>query len=439
MKEEDQLELLLKKFKISPTTEIWAEPQNSSIKGLPDQGFKIHISATVLNCTKILEKIAPLLLKDQVYFKVIRNIALLEQLNSGIISYFQIGKFMTIYPPTPDIAFELATRLDELTCEFDSIIIPSDLQFGDNSNIFIRYGLFSSSKEKLKDRDNIEHDDKRDGNPIPNWIQYNPFKDIRTSIKDILKEKKIVITKVLRQRGKGGVYEALRMPNNPREIASKIILKEGRYLGEISDQGICGFVLIENESRALRMLQGESFAPKVIDNFSTTKNKFLVMEKLDGISLSRFINKSSSISLDICESVTTKIAKILQKCHNRGIYICDLSPDNIIIGNCIYIVDWELSVFEDSLVPPRLNFGKRGFFIPSYEQNVSTETLIERDVFAFSRIMYSLLNPIWYRSILTSKNRNAFDFISIPKIKNQKHEETFIKYFGNINTHYILN
>ena len=427
---EDILEKELSQLNILPISSVWASPLKK--KTLPGQGFKIHISATILNCVEILKKTAPYLLADRIHFKVIRNKQLLMELNSGMQYYSQIGKFMTIYPTNPSDAFELAKKMDEITCEFQSISIPGDLRFSKNSNVFIRYGVINS--KFLRDGKGKLHDDKRNQIPIPHWVEDNPFKEIKPPLTKILEEKRIIITKVLRQRGKGGVYESLQLPSSPKEKTLEVILKEGRRLGEVDEKGICGLSFIKNESKALKILEKQTFTPRLLDEFSVENGHILVLEKCEGASLSKIITRSPG--RDTCQSIVFGLSKIIQKCHRMGIYIYDLSPDNIILGRDMFVVDWEMAVFNGSTIPPKGNMGKKGFFVPSYEEKFDEEKLVERDVFAFSRIMYALLNPSWYGDVISSTNRNAFDFLSLPRMTDKKSEQLFLDYFGKITTYY---
>lgn len=194
----------------------WAYP-NYSIEGnLLDQGFKLHISVTILNAEQIFDLAVPFLLKNKNLFKVIGTFFLLRKLNDGQLGFTQVGKFITIYPSSTEKAVQLAHQLDKILSGFEAPFIPSDKQLHPNSIIYYRYGKFKKDKDQkgpdmliLPNGQQIE--DNRDPRyPIPKGMvdPFNPVDDDSKNSKNLLAERFIVL-KVLRQVAKGGVYLAL--------------------------------------------------------------------------------------------------------------------------------------------------------------------------------------------------------------------------------------
>src|SRR6266571_3750541 len=82
----------------------------------PSSGWKLHVSATILNAPLVLHRIAPLLIARAASFKAPRSLVEVGKLNSGLnYRYSQIGKVITVYPRDDDEAVFLAKRLHELT------------------------------------------------------------------------------------------------------------------------------------------------------------------------------------------------------------------------------------------------------------------------------------------------------------------------------------
>src|SRR5258708_30938810 len=100
--------------KYLPVTEddsIWRYSRTSS-EGDPDQGWKLHVSATILNAPRILERIAPFLIKAAVQFKAARSLDDVLRLNSGFRhTYTQVGKIITVYPRNDEEAVYLTLTL----------------------------------------------------------------------------------------------------------------------------------------------------------------------------------------------------------------------------------------------------------------------------------------------------------------------------------------
>src|SRR5262245_33764833 len=65
----------------------------------PEQGWKLHLSATILTANAILERVAPFLQSRAVLFKAPASLQELDRINSGLYyGYSQVGKFITVYP-----------------------------------------------------------------------------------------------------------------------------------------------------------------------------------------------------------------------------------------------------------------------------------------------------------------------------------------------------
>src|SRR3712207_5512477 len=65
------------------------------------QGWKLHLSASVVSALPLVERALPLLRSEEASFKVAASLQRLHALNVGLGGYSQIGKFITIYPNDP--------------------------------------------------------------------------------------------------------------------------------------------------------------------------------------------------------------------------------------------------------------------------------------------------------------------------------------------------
>ena len=171
----------------APRDSIWRYRFGAN-RRLPESGWKLHISATILNAPGLLKRIAPFLIDCRVQFKAARTLSDVSRLNSGLYhSYSQIGKVITVYPQSEAQAIYLAEQLHKLTRRFTAPAVPFDLRFAEASNVYYRFGAFRQVA--------IEHPDggrtlairtpsgdlvpdERD-NPKPVWVR-NPFDELRS-------------------------------------------------------------------------------------------------------------------------------------------------------------------------------------------------------------------------------------------------------------------
>src|SRR5215207_8606861 len=183
----------------------------------PEQGWKLHVSATVLTAGRVLEAAAPLLAARGVLYKAPASLVELEKLNSGIFyGYSQVGKFLTVYPRTDEEAVLLAAELDRATRGVDAPSVPFDLKYRAGGCVHYRYGAFSALDfegengervRAVRDPEGNLVPDVRDGAAHPDWVA-DPFPAGRKRRAPRPKTTPLRTTvrafRALTQRGRGG-------------------------------------------------------------------------------------------------------------------------------------------------------------------------------------------------------------------------------------------
>src|SRR5690349_16724108 len=90
------------------------------------QGWKLHVSATMISAPTVLKRCLPILIKAQVQFKFAstsKQIMLLNDLHSP---RGQSGKFLTVYPESDTSLRHLASALHRATAGLQGPRILSD-------------------------------------------------------------------------------------------------------------------------------------------------------------------------------------------------------------------------------------------------------------------------------------------------------------------------
>ncbi len=256
----------------------------------PEQGWKLHITATILTANSILTRIGPMLRRRRVLFKAPRTLLELSNINSGFYSEFsQVGKFITVYPRDSEEAAFLAAKLDQMVPSFSGPAVPYDIQLHLNSSIYYRYGAFNRLDIKHRNgtksaairngKGRLIPDLRAPGFAKPKWLD-DPFSHLKV-IKKSRPESNPLKTTILAyeaisQRGKGGVYRALDVSANP---IRRCILKEGRKNGETGWDGRDGCWRVKHEGQVLSSLTASSVpVPKIYTRFKVEQNYYLVME-----------------------------------------------------------------------------------------------------------------------------------------------------------------
>lgn len=316
-------------------------------KADPNQGWKIHISATLLIAANTLRIVAPFLQSLDLAYKAPVTLDQLRKINSGIwYGYSQVGKFITVYSRDATKLENICKKLHLLTRSIGKgPKVPFDLKFSAEGNIYYRYGSFrdhlkdgklvsvivSPSGEQFVDKRHVKAS-------VPSWSA-NPFQQTHEP-RPVLPCRYIVF-RTVSQRGKGGVYEALDMADGARQC----IIKEGRLNGETHWDGRDGLCRIRNEGDILKSLaKSKCNVPAIYDRFERNGNVYLVMEKIRGISLENLLMHHrgalrSATLIYICQ----ELCKLLAKIHRQGFIWRDCTPANLLIERSgrLFAIDFE--------------------------------------------------------------------------------------------------
>src|SRR5437868_10205448 len=108
-------ELCQRYLPVSSEKSIWRYSRLRT-SGDAEQGWKLHISATIITAPAVLEIVAAFLGDHGAYFKAPISLQELKKINSGVYyDYAQIGKFITVYPQDDRQAVYFAEHLHRLT------------------------------------------------------------------------------------------------------------------------------------------------------------------------------------------------------------------------------------------------------------------------------------------------------------------------------------
>ncbi|WP_251523242.1 protein kinase domain-containing protein [Robertmurraya korlensis] len=389
------------------TDTIWLYPKDIRFDYLPSQGFKLHISATIINCIDIAKIVLPYFHEYNIPYKIISSIEELLMLNRGLYGYSQIGKFITVYPEEPEMAINLSTILDQRTKVFSGPKIPSDKPCFPQSLIFYRYGEIRGNEENRKIPNNhlvmpngsLVEDTRSSGLAVPDWV-INPFEKYEENSIDQL-PKNYVVIEVLRKRGKGGVYRVIDLSTDDKKVK---ILKEGLFQGEVEVTGTDARTRLQWEVKLLdKLSKSSNIFPQVYETFYMNDNFYVVMEDKGHKSLKQLVKENKNFEIKDILNLMITITEQLVKLHADGIILRDLSLDNIVLndkGEC-FIIDLEFA-YKKTEGPPLIAVGTPGFCpkrIYSLKQTVVPPDL-SHDIYAIGAMIHILIMPSKYMEFL---------------------------------------
>jgi hypothetical protein len=342
----------------------------------PVQGWKIHVSATIVSAADVFARAYPVLRESRALFKVPCRLEQLMSLNSGLPDFSQVGKFITVYPESESEAVHLARQLHVATRGLTGAKIPFDVRYRRHSLVFYRYGSFSRGRNggqgAIFDRAGRVHRDIRDrAHAVPTWLR-DPFNKWRAKPRRFTNSTgpDLLPYKALSQRGKGGVYQAVDLSVSPARL---VIIKEGRRHGETDWLGHDGFARIQHEARVLRCLRRQGLpVPRIIREFSRRGNRYLMLERVPGRALlPKKREQPREHSWRRAIQLFEKLAPLLEAIHSAGYVWRDCKPDHIFLSRGkVWLIDFEGScrICETEVLP----WGSH-YYLPPIYRNESAQ------------------------------------------------------------------
>lgn len=333
-------ELCSRYLPIAPADSVW---RYSRVRGPldPEQGWKLHVSATVLTANEVLKRVGPILQSRAVLFKGPASLQELNRLNCGLFyGYTQVGKCLTVYPRTDEEATSLAETLYELTRGVHAPSVPFDLRYRKDGCVYYRYGAFThqqiqngdgTSTLALRAPDGRLVPDSRESlGGKPDWVS-DPFARINQGLPPATPLKSTYrVFRALTQRGKGGVYQAVDLSARPPRLC---IVKEGRRHGEPGWDGRDGHWRVKNEGKNLRALRAAGVeVPHVYSSFEAGGHFYLVTEFVEGVSLQELLSRRERrLPVRRALELAQQVCQLLARIHKAGWVWRDCKPANLLV------------------------------------------------------------------------------------------------------------
>jgi hypothetical protein len=389
---------------LAATGSIWRFSRGA----LPDdaeQGWKLHLSATVLTAGRVLAAVGPALGRRNVLFKAPATLLELNKINSGIhYGYSQVGKFLTVYPRTEEEAVLLARRLHGLTCGFAAPAVPFDQRFRPDSCVHYRYGSFKLLEIKNPDgtrtlamrgeRGELIPDRRDSGAAGPSWVS-DPFAPKRPSNGPVVTPLKtrFRVFAALSQRGKGGVYRAVDIGVTPPRLC---IVKEGRRHGEVWWDGRDGYARARHEWRVLSELRAAGVnVPRPYKSFRAEKNFYVAVEYVEGVDFDDWLTRRKK-RLPVAHALRygVRLAELMAEIHAAGWVWRDCKPRNLILTRAgeLMPLDFEGACRVDR--PDPSPWSTRSYAPPECLRKFAGESRLPEDLYALGAMLYLLLSGV---------------------------------------------
>lgn len=380
---------------------MWAHvrPENGEC---PQQGWKLHVSATPASAQDVLARSLPVLLAGRSTFKFAATRDHVAAMNARNTSRGHSGKFITVYPVDDDEAVRLAAELHVATAGLPGPRILSDRPYGPGSLVHYRYGAFVEVRRitndgfyawVILDPDGKPVEDRRGAAYTPPSWAVCPFpQDVpptdgqngadgageadnarKSAVQNGAGNRKSVrigsrftVHEAIRHTNKGGVYRA-----TDTETGEAIVIKEGRPHVDVDAKGRDTRDRLRTEARVLEAVETLGIAPRPVALFAQAGHLFLAQEMIPGTSLRQWIadvigDAGWGPHVAPVLEMGGRLAALLAKAHDAGLIVRDFNPSNIMVrpDGAPVMIDLELALTADDTDPEGMRVGTPGYSAP---------------------------------------------------------------------------
>src|SRR6266536_2334245 len=339
---------------------------------LPDQGWKLHLSATVTSADPVLERALGVLLPQRAAFKFARTHALVATLTSGRYQREGAGKFMTVYPADLDQFRVLAELLHQATAGLEGPVVLSDRPYAPGSLVHYRYGAFAAIRAldndgeyraMLRAPDGSLVEDQRQAwfSPPPWAPPAFPEPEVArggagtaaapvaeaAEPAPVLLNGRFLVREAIRHANKGGVFRGTDL-GGAGDGAPVVIKQARRHVGVAGD-GWDHQTGLRQEAALLDRLRPLGLVPRRLDLFEQGGDLFLVEELVEGVQLRQRTAEMAPGGTvpqwpDLA-ALAWRLVDLVDAVHAAGIVLRDLTPTNVMVGpdGAPYLVDLELA------------------------------------------------------------------------------------------------
>lgn len=370
----------------------------------PDQGWKLHVSATTITAEEVLHRALHVLLDETACFKVATSCKALSELNGGMGAASQVGKFITVYPNSDEQAVRLAAALDAATHGLRGPRIPSDRPLSPDSLVHYRYGAFRDRRVRnaigaikpaiLTPEGVPVPDDRGGGFRPPSWV-VDPF-ETAGIVHDPPPPSPIIAGRYLAlaplyRSARSSIHLAMDLDDPKR-----CVLKRGRRHAGVDSNGQDATDRIRHEADILSRLAPDPRFPAVYDLLDDG-DVYLVMEDVEGETLEEavraVVHRGSQLPPETLTRWARELASALAAIHARGLLYRDLKSANILVTpeGHIRILDFD-AAFDPTADRNSPLTGTYGYMSPQHERGEPPTT--QDDIYGFGAVLYFIATGV---------------------------------------------
>lgn len=335
--------------------------------GIPDHGWKLHISARPDDLSPLVDLVVPVLLRYACHAKFARDAGVLGAMNSGDRDPALVGKAVTVYPRPEDVAM-LGGELAGLLAGRAGPRVLSDRRIRPDAPVYYRYGPFRATGADDAALAMTGPDGARFPGRAgtryrqPPWAA-DPF---RAAAPPTDRPARLIggryrLTTGIARSPHGDVYRAV-----DSATGEGVIVKQARaHAGEDAD-GVDARGRLRHEHAVLAALSGIDGVPRVRDHLRHGDDEYLITTDRGPRDLRRDVlghgpyqpgTARASTGSGPADGIATgreiavlarRLLAVLDGVHACGVVVGDLKPSNVVLGDdgAAYLVDFGVSALH---------------------------------------------------------------------------------------------
>ena len=165
------------------------------------------------------------------------------------------------------------------------------------------------------------------------------------------------------------------------------------FNGEKSEQFHDGLKKFVEEAKHLAKFQNEPGIVKIFDSFEENDTAYIVMEYLDGETLTSYLKREKTIPEDQAVAMLMPVMESLQAVHAEGLLHRDIAPDNIFLTKSgeIKLIDFGASRYATTSHSRSLTVIIKPGFSPEEQYRSRGDQGPYTDVYALAATLYKMI------------------------------------------------
>ena len=181
----------------------------------------------------------------------------------------------------------------------------------------------------------------------------------------------------------------------PSEFATRMLGQTNVTIfgGNKHEQFIDGLNKFTDEAKKLAKFHSEEGIVKVFNTFEENNTAYIVMEFLDGETLSDYLEREKKIPSDKAIEMMTPIITSLKKVHEHGIIHRDIAPDNVFITKKgdVKLIDFGAARYATATHSRSLTVMIKPGYSPEEQYRSRGDQGSHTDVYAVAATMYKMI------------------------------------------------